>query len=84
MTEAPRAKKKFDCVQFMRDARARSVAETVDMTIDERIEWFNSKRYSDPVLEELAARIRQSTQHRPTDSARTDVRRSDTTGASSV
>ena len=46
----------------MREARARSVAETADMTIDERIEWFNSRRYSDPALEELAARLRQSTQ----------------------
>lgn len=68
MTEAPRAKKKFDCVKFMRDARARSVAETADMTIDERIEWFNSKRYSDPVLEELAARMRQSRQAEAADS----------------
>ena len=67
MTEPPK-KKKFDCVRFMREARARSVAETAHMTMDERIEWFNSKRYSDPVLEELAARIRQSTQGRPTDS----------------
>ena len=64
MTEPPR-KKKFDCVRFMREARARSVAETAHMTMDERIEWFNSKRYSDPVLEELAARIRESTQARP-------------------
>ena len=67
MTEPP-MKKKFDCVRFMREARARSVAETAHMTMDERIEWFNSKRYSDPVLDELAARIRQSTQGRPTDS----------------
>lgn len=68
MTKAPRAKKKFDCVRFMRDARSRITAETGDMTIDERIEWFNSKRYSDPVLEELAARIRKATQGRPTGS----------------
>ena len=68
MTEARPIKKKFDCVEFMREARARSVAETADMTIDERIEWFNSRRYSDPALEELAARLRQSTQAQPTDS----------------
>jgi non-homologous end joining protein Ku len=68
MTEAPRAKRKFDCVKFMREARARITAETADMTVDERTEWFNSKRYSDPVLDELAARIRQSTQTKPTDS----------------
>ena len=68
MTKARPTKKEFDCVKFMREARARSVAETAHMTIDERIEWFNSKRYSDPVLDELAARIRQSTQAKPTDS----------------
>jgi len=67
MTEAPRAKKDFDCVKFMREARARIDAETAHMTMDEQIEWFNSKRYSDPVLEELAARIRKSTQREPTD-----------------
>ena len=68
MTEASRGKKKFDCVKFMREARARITAETADMTMEERIEWFNSKRYSDPALEELAARIRQSTHTKPIDS----------------
>ena len=68
MTEGPRATKKFDCVKFMREARARIAAETAHMTIDEQIEWFNSKRYSDPALEALAARLRQSTQARATDS----------------
>ena len=68
MTEAPRTKKKFDCVKFMREARDRISAEIADMTVDERIEWFNSKRYDDPALEALAARLRQSTQARATDS----------------
>ena len=67
MTEDPRHKKNFDCVEFMRDARARITAETADMTADERMAWFNSRRYSDPVLEALAARIRKSKQDRPTD-----------------
>ncbi len=67
MTEATRAERKFDCVRFMRDARARIAAETADMTIEEQVEWFNSRRYSDPMLEALAARIRKSTQDRPTD-----------------
>lgn len=68
MTKARPTKKKFDCVEFMREARARSVAQTAHMTIDDRIEWFNSRRYSDPALEDLAARLRQSTQARATDS----------------
>lgn len=67
MTKASRTNKTFDCVKFMREARARITAETADMNIEERIEWFNSKQYADPELEELAARIRKSTQAKPTD-----------------
>lgn len=66
MTEEPRRKKNFDCVEFMRKARARITAETADMTAEETVEWFNSRRYSDPVLEAMAARIRESTQAQPT------------------
>ncbi len=66
MAKAPR-KKEFDCVKFMREARARSAARTAHMTIDERIAWFNTRRYSDPALEKLAARLRKSTQAGPKD-----------------
>ena len=64
MTDSSRAKKKFDCVKFMREARARITAETAHMTIDERIEYFNPRRYSDPELEEMAAKIRESARAR--------------------
>lgn len=67
MTEVSRDKKKFDCVKFMREARARITAETANMTIQDRIAWFNSRRYADPALERMAARIRESTQARPKD-----------------
>ena len=67
MSESPRHKKNFDCVEFMRKARARITAETADMTADERIAWFNSRRYSEPVLEAMAARIRKSNEDRATD-----------------
>ena len=69
MTEEPRRKKNFDCVEFMRQARARITAEIADMTAEEQVEWFNSKRYSDPVLEAMAARIREPAQDRQTDSS---------------
>ena len=69
MTDDVRKRKKFDCVEFMRQARARITDETADMTAEERVEWFNSRRYSDPVLEAMAARIRKSTQDRATDSS---------------
>ena len=67
MTDDIRKKKKFDCVEFMRQARARITAETADMTAEEQVAWFNSKRYSDPVLEAMAARIRKSNEDRETD-----------------
>ena len=60
-------KKKFNCVKFMREARARITAETAHMTIDERIEYFNTRRYSDPELERLAAQLRKSKQTKPSD-----------------
>lgn len=68
MTEDRPTKKKFDCVKFMRETRARSAARAAHMRTDERIEWFNTRRYDDPVLEEMAARFRQSIQARETDS----------------
>lgn len=67
MNEVSRDKKKFDCVKFMREARARITAETADMTIEDRIAWFNSRRYADPALEKMAARIRESSSVDPTD-----------------
>ena len=59
MTDSSRAKKKFDCNKFTREARARSTAKTARMTIDERIEYLNTRRYSDPELERPAARLRK-------------------------
>lgn len=53
-------KKKFDCIKFTREARARSAAATAHMTIDERVEYFNTRHYSNPVLEEMAAKIREA------------------------
>ena len=50
--------KEFDCVQFMRDARARIDAETAGMTDEERLEWYRSREYTDPWLAQMAQRIR--------------------------
>lgn len=60
MNDSSRPKKKFDCIKFTREARARVTAETAHMTPDERVEWFNTRRYDDPVLDELAARLREA------------------------
>ena len=67
MSSAKR-KKKFDCIKFTREARARSAAATAHMTIDERVEYFNTRRYSDPELERLAAQLRKSAQAKQSDS----------------
>ena len=51
--------KKFDCVQFTREARRRIYEETKHMSHEELSEYYRTYPYSDPVLERLAARARQ-------------------------
>ena len=48
----------FDCVKFMRDARARIDAETKGMTNEEFRNWLDSRQYEDPWLQEMADRAR--------------------------
>ena len=60
MTRAT-AEKKFDCVQFMREARGRIDAVTAGMTDDERLEWYRSREYADPWLATMAERMRGQT-----------------------
>lgn len=50
--------KDFDCVQFMREARDRITAQTADMTVEERVRWFNTRQHADPTLAKLAERAR--------------------------
>lgn len=46
----------FDCVKFMRDARARIDAETEGMTYEELRNWLDSRHYKDPWLRKMAGR----------------------------
>ena len=50
---------RFDCIRFVREVRARIAAETAGMSNKERIQYFRSYRYEDPVLERLAAPLRE-------------------------
>ena len=58
MTKLPPPIEGFDCVQFMRDARARIDSETEGMTNEEFRNWLDSKQYEDPWLREMAERAR--------------------------
>ena len=45
----------FDCVRYMREARDRISVETANMGPEDLMRWLRSYRYSDPLLEKLAA-----------------------------
>ena len=53
------AGEKFDCIRFVREVRARIAEETAAMSNKERIQYFRSYRYEDPVLERMAAPLRE-------------------------
>ena len=53
------AGKRFDYIRFVREVRARIAEETAGMSNTERIPYFRSYRYEDPVLERLAAPLRE-------------------------
>ena len=57
MTE--KATEKFDCIRFVRDVRAEIARETADMSSAERIRYYQTYRYDDPILERLAAPLRR-------------------------
>lgn len=52
------ATSKFDCVQFMRKARARMDAETEGVSDEGRLAWYRSRKYADPWLAEMSRRMR--------------------------
>ena len=53
------ATERFDCIRFVREVRARIAEETAGMSHAERIQYFRSYRFEDPVLERLAAPLRE-------------------------
>lgn len=73
MIKAPQPIKGFDCVKFMRDARARIDAETEGMPNEEFQNWLDSRQYEDPWLQEMADRARAQ---RKRDAAETETKSS--------
>ena len=57
MTE--KATEKFDCIRFVRDVRAEIARETAGMSGAERIRYYNTFPYDDPIMERLAAPLRR-------------------------
>ena len=57
MTE--RATEKFDCIRFVRDVRAEIARETANMSRAERIRYYHTFPYDDPILERLARPLRR-------------------------
>ena len=47
-TETPA--KSFDCIRFVREARARIHEETKHMTAEEFVQWLRTRRPTDPKL----------------------------------
>ncbi len=64
-----KTEKKFDCIRFVREVRAEIAAETAGMTSAERIQYYRTYPYNDPMLERLAARAREKDGH-PDDAQR--------------
>ncbi len=46
--------KKFDCIRFVREVRAEIARETAGMSPEERVRYYRTYPYNDPVLERLA------------------------------
>lgn len=56
---AEKAEKKFDCVQFMREARRKIYEETKHMSHEELSEYCRAFRESDPLWKRLKAREKE-------------------------
>ena len=53
-----REKKEFDCVKTTREIRDRLSVELAGMSLEDRIQWLNSRDFSDPLLRRLVNRLR--------------------------
>ena len=53
-----REKKGFDCVKTTREIRDRLNVELARMSPEDRVQWLNSRDFSDPLLRHLVNRLR--------------------------
>lgn len=56
-----RKREEFDCVASMRKIRDGLSAEIAGMSGAELRRWFNSRKYSDPILRRLASHAKHPT-----------------------
>ncbi len=54
-----KAEKDYDCVASVREIRDRLSAKMARMSPEERVDWLNTREFSDPLLRRLAARPQQ-------------------------
>ncbi len=52
-------KKGYNCVTATREIRDRLSAKMAEMSPEERVQWLNTREFSDPVLRRLATGTRQ-------------------------
>ena len=53
-----RETKGFDCVKTTREIRDRLSVELAGMSPEDRVQWLNSRDFSDPLLRRLVNRVR--------------------------
>ena len=53
-----REKQGFDCVKTTREIRDRLGVELAGMSPEDRVQWLNSRDFSDPLLRRLVNRVR--------------------------
>ena len=51
--------KGFDCVKTTREIRDRLSVELAGMSPEDRVQWLNSRHFSDPLLRRLVDRLRR-------------------------
>jgi chemotaxis regulatin CheY-phosphate phosphatase CheZ len=49
-------KRAYDCVAATREIRDRLGAKMLKMSPEQRVQWLNTREFSDPVLRRLATR----------------------------
>ena len=53
-----REKQGFDCVKTTREIRDRVSVELAGMSPEDRVQWLNSRDFSDPLLRRIVNRLR--------------------------
>ncbi len=57
--------KSFDCVKSVREIRDRLSTRMARMSPEERVQWLNTREYSDPILRRFAAKPEEARSDNP-------------------